>query len=296
MNKVMFHCDWSSSSEDLLNTYKLHTPNESGIWNTIQGTSNMSEADYHVVMDGGVPDNVLLSKVLYFQREEPEIKPPKLDWPDDLLFQGTFTDRKHYFVPTWRIVKSYDFLKNLKYNPDDKKHMISSITSGKLDASGHRKRVNFLMNLVDRTNDIHIYGRYGIERFGNISSCYKGLLDGKSHGDGINCKFDGLYPYHYTTAFENSPCYNNVTEKAFDAIISWTIPIYWGCPNISDYLPEGSYHHIQDIEDPYAIEQVLEIMKNPPTKKNIEALTEAREMILNKRNIWAEVESIINGQ
>lgn len=293
MTKVMFHCDWGSTSEDLLNTYKLHTPNESGTWKSIEGTSVFSEADYHVVMDGGVPSGVPLSRVLYFQREEPEIKAPKLDWPDDLLFQGTFTDRKHYFVPTWRVVKSYDFLKSLPYDRTAKKHMLSSITSGKVDASGHRARVNFLVNLVERTKDIHIFGRYGIERFGNIASCYKGTLDAVKHGDGIPCKFDGLNPYHYSIAFENSSCYNCVSEKSIDALISWSMPIYWGCPNVSDYLPEGSFHHIKDINDPASIDKVLEIIKTPPTEKNIEAMTKARELILDKYNLWSQVETVI---
>ena len=292
MNKVMFHCDWGSSSADLLNTYKLHTQNESGIWKNVQGTSDMSEADYHVVMDGGVPD-VPLSKVLYFQREEPEIKEPKLDWPDDLFFQGTFTDRKHYFIPTWRIIKSYDFLKNLKYDRNAKKHMLSSITSGKVSATGHKFRVGFLMNLVEQTKNIHVFGRYGIEKYGNISSCYKGTLSNVTHGDGIPCKFDGLNPYHYTITFENSSCYNCVSEKAVDALISWSMPIYWGCPNISDYLPEGSYHHITDPTDPASVDRVLEIIKNPPSDENIKAMTEARELILDKYNLWAQINTII---
>jgi hypothetical protein len=289
MTKIMFHCNWGCSSGELLNTYKIHTPQESGVWNNIQATTNVLEADYHVIMDGGIPNNVPLNKVIYFQREEPEIKAPKLDWPDDLFFQGTFTDRKHHFVPTWRVIKSYDFLKNLEYNRDDKKHMVSSITSGKFVARGHKARVNFLATLVEHTKDIDIFGAHGIENFGNISSCFKGKLEYNSY-----CKFEGLYPYHYSLAFENSSCYNCVSEKPVDALLTWTMPIYWGCPNVSDYLPEGSYHHIKDIDDFKSIEQVIEIIKTPPTEENILAMAKARELILDKYNIWSEIETIID--
>ena len=287
--KIMFHCDWNSSSEDLLNTYKIQTPNESGVWNNIQATTNINEADYHVIMDGGKPQGVPWNRVIYFQREEPEIKPMRLDLPDDLFFRGTYTDKNHHLVSVWRVLKSYDFLKNLKYNKDDKNHMVSSITSGKTDISGHKKRINFLATLVEYTKNIDIFGSYGIEKFGNISSCFKGKLEYNSY-----CKFEGLYPYHYSIAFENSSCYNCVSEKAFDALLSWTMPIYWGCPNVSDYLPEGSYHHIKDIDDFKSIEQVIEIIKTKPTEENILAMSKARDLILDNYNIWSEIETIIN--
>jgi len=286
--KIMFHCDWGCSSEDLLNIYKIQTPEESGVWNDIKSTTNINEADYHVVMDGGKPDSVPWDKVIYFQREEPDIKPTRLDWPSNLFFQGTYTDRKHHLVSVWRVLKSYNFLKNLTYKPDDKKHMVSSITSGKVDTSGHKKRVNFLSTLVECTKDVDIFGAYGIENFGNISSCFKGKLEYNSY-----CKFEGLYPYHYTIAFENSSCHNCVSEKAFDALLSWTMPIYWGCPNVSDYLPEGSYHHIKDIDDFKSIEQVIEIIKTPPTFENVLAISKARDLILDKYNLWSEIETII---
>ena len=284
----MFHCDWGCSSKDLLETYKLQTPNESGVWNDIECTTNINDADYHIVMDGGIPDNVSLNKVIYLQREEPEVKPPKLDWPDNLFFQGTYTDRKHHLVSVWRVLKSYDFFKNLNYNRQDKMHMVSSITSGKVDTYGHKKRINFLSTLVEHTKDIDIFGAYGIEKFGNISSCFKGKLEYNSY-----CKFEGLYPYHYTIAFENSSNYNCVSEKAFDALLSWTMPIYWGCSNVSDYLPEGSYHHIEDIDDFESVKKVLDIIKNPPTNENIDAIKKARELIMNKYNLWSEIETII---
>ena len=53
-----------------------------------------------------------------------------------------------------------------------------------------------------------------------------------------------------------------MSEKPIDALLSWTMPIYWGCPNVSEYLPEGSYHHIKDIDDFKSIEQVIDIIKN----------------------------------
>jgi hypothetical protein len=41
-------------------------------------------------------------------------------------------------------------------------------------------------------------------------------------------------------AIENTKNINYISEKILDCFMSYTIPIYWGCPNISDYFnPEG---------------------------------------------------------
>jgi len=291
MKKIMFHCDWNSSGEDLLNTYKIQTPNCSGVWKDIEGTYDADLADYHVVMDGGKPPSVPWDRVIYFQREEPEIKATKLDWPEELFFQGTYTDQRHHLVSVWRVLKSYDFFKNMEYNPNDKISLVSTITSGKTDISGHKKRIRFLMSLVESYKEIDVYGKFGIENFGMIRSRWKGILQNNSY-----CKFGGLYPYHYSIAFENSRCYNSVSEKAFDALLSWTMPIYWGCPNISDFLPEGSYHHIEDIDDiSSATKKVIKILKNPPTQENVLAMARARELILERYNLWPEIKAIIDG-
>jgi ABC-type arginine transport system ATPase subunit len=73
------------------------------------------------------------------------------------------------------------------------------------------------------------------------------------------------------------------------------MPIYWGCPNIDEYFPEDSYHLI-DITADDAVEQMHEIIQQPITNKNIEAMREARELILDKYNIWPALHEIINNK
>ncbi len=49
-------------------------------------------------------------------------------------------------------------------------------------------------------------------------------------------KSDGLAPYRYSVVIENVREKNYFTEKLIDAILCKTVPIYWGCPNIGDFL------------------------------------------------------------
>ncbi len=46
----------------------------------------------------------------------------------------------------------------------------------------------------------------------------------------------GLAPYRFSVVIENTQEKHYFTEKIVDAILCKTIPIYWGCPNISDFF------------------------------------------------------------
>ena len=91
---------------------------------------------------------------------------------------------------------------------------------------------------------------------------------------------------------ENKNQYGYITEKIINPLIAGSIPIYWGCKNIDKYFPKDCYYNI-DIFDENSYEKVIEIINKPITQKNIDALKEARKLILNKYNIWSTIENII---
>ncbi|MCU9838846.1 hypothetical protein OEZ49_13795 [Ruegeria sp. WL0004] len=49
-------------------------------------------------------------------------------------------------------------------------------------------------------------------------------------------KADGLAPYRYSVVIENVRERNYFSEKLLDAVFCETVPIYWGCPNIDDFV------------------------------------------------------------
>lgn len=80
---------------------------------------------------------------------------------------------------------------------------------------------------------------------------------------GLPQKINGLIPYKFTVAVENSTEKNYITEKFYDAIITDTIPIYFGAPNIKEIFPENGYILIQDITDTDAvIRQLADVLAN----------------------------------
>ncbi|QIE45903.1 hypothetical protein G5B38_10385 [Pseudohalocynthiibacter aestuariivivens] len=64
-------------------------------------------------------------------------------------------------------------------------------------------------------------------------------LDVDTMGGGyipFGAKAEGLAPYRYSIVIENVREPNYFTEKLLDAVLCETVPIYWGCPNIADFI------------------------------------------------------------
>jgi hypothetical protein len=59
-------------------------------------------------------------------------------------------------------------------------------------------------------------------------------------------KWDLFCDSQFHLAIENSRQQNYFTEKLCDALITYTIPIYYGCPNISDYFDTTGWIILED--------------------------------------------------
>ena len=102
-------------------------------------------------------------------------------------------------------------------------------------------------------------------------------------------KSDVLDPYFFHLAIENHYAPHHWTEKLADPILSLSIPLYYGCPNYSDYIPAESVIPI-DINNPEeAIDTIKQTIHSPTLyNERFEALLEARNIILNQENIFNE--------
>jgi len=291
MINIIFYCNWGNNPVELLNRYKLMTKNNIGKWNNLNGVCNINTADVIIFIEG-IPKNFNLNllnnkKFICFPREPLIHK----NWEQFKFLTGyTYDNFIHVVTNPQFIDKNYDFLSNLEYNEHKKK--FSAIISNKINSSGYKLRRNFLINLSKTyPNLCDIYGAGWKNELG---SSYKGELEGyHKNALGKNTKFTGLIDYKYSLCIENCSRENYFSEKFTDAILCWTIPIYYGCINISKYFPKDSYYEI-NINDEDCIEKIKEIINKPITEKNIIALKEARNLILNKYNIWSVIEKELN--
>ncbi|SLN22452.1 glycosyltransferase family 10 domain-containing protein [Ruegeria meonggei] len=125
----------------------------------------------------------------------------------DVLLQGipnaVFLPYGVTMVPDWQALSV------------EKTKSCSLIASAKRNLKGHQLRHSVINWVRDSGADVEIMGR-GYTPFER--------------------KSDGLAPYRFSVVIENVRERNYFSEKLTDTILCATVPIYWGCPNISDFF------------------------------------------------------------
>lgn len=165
--------------------------------------------------------------------------------------------QSHPAVP-WHIEKSFDELIEIKKCKKNKQ--LSGVLSSKNIFDGHKKRLEFINFLQDKL-DFDLFGK----GFNYISD-----------------KWDGLSNYRYSFAIENYSGKNYWTEKVGDCFLSYTVPIYYGCKNLSEFFPENSFIQI-DIDDPSAsLEIIKRTISQDDYEKRFPSLVKARNLLLYK--------------
>jgi hypothetical protein len=170
----------------------------------------------------------------------------------------------------WHVDMTYDQLK--KMGPPDKKRPLSCITTNKALFPGHKERMQFLDNLKSASVEFDLFGR-GFNPLDN--------------------KYDGLAPYRYSLAVENCSAPHYWTEKLADCFLTWTMPVYYGCNNLEDYFPKESFVQI-NINDPNVCEHINDIARSDLYLKHRDAITEARNMVLDKYQLFPFITDKIN--
>ena len=84
-----------------------------------------------------------------------------------------------------------------------------------------------------------------LSKYKKVDSCGKHLNNMESCPGTSDEYLAFLSKYKFMICFENSSVPNYFTEKLINAYIANTIPIYWGCPNISDYVNMDSILYLK---------------------------------------------------
>jgi hypothetical protein len=252
-------------------SFAHHT--KSGNWGdfVFNINQNLQECDYWIIY-GDIDETETVfcppENVFFITSEEKTqiiAYPPKflkqfskiLTSRDDIVHPDV--TRMHYICP-WHVKKSYQELSEM--HTPLKKETLSAIISTSTYLEGHKKRFAFINKLK-----------------GHFKDKLAWFAKGENY---IEDKWDGLHAYKYSIAIENSSHLHYFTEKITDVYLAYTMPIYWGCPNITDYFPSSSLIQI-DVEDYKAsIIQIEKAIDENMYEKNIEHIKEARNLVLNQ--------------
>lgn len=128
-----------------------------------------------------------------------------------------------------------------KYDYRNKKFLVTMLCGHKETGVGNRLRIKCWnkqeeITIPSRCYKSHTMGRCNTFK-SNISTLYK--------YDKSEMFIDSMFH----VAIENSSHNNYYTEKINDCIITHTVPIYWGCPNISDFYNTDGFVLFKDEND-----------------------------------------------
>jgi hypothetical protein len=275
--RILKDWDWP----DLLR----QTPGSKGEWDGIQFTLDpIEECDYLVMLNNRMKEDFTVKcppENIWALMQEPYLRGHN-DWMVEghENFYKVFThhlpskDTKyvvsHPAIP-WHVNKTFDQLSSSKV--PKKLKTISWIVGDATDLPGHIKRLSFLRFLQkDTMLDIDLFGR-AVQYIEN--------------------KWDGLAPYRYSLAIENSSSNDYWTEKLADCFLAWSIPFYYGCTNLEDYFPEESFIRI-DINDPVkSVEKIKVVIEEDEWEKRLAALEEARNLALHEYQLFPHLAKLI---
>ena len=172
----------------------------------------------------------------------------------------------------WFVEKSYDEL--IDMSPMPKQSDVCLITSDKVFTQGHQERLQFALDLKTRLGS-------GLDLWG------RGLRSFES-------SWDVLSRYRYAVVIENLVSRDWLTEKLPDAQLAWCVPLYLGCPNISDYIPSESWIKISSLDANAVANKLKALLSDSGDyERRIPALTDARRNYLNQMQFFANISSIL---
>ncbi len=243
--------------------------------------NDCSECDFWIVW-GGVKKKetakCLGKNILYMTDEAYEERYFNTSFLNQ--FSQIITCRKDFkrmnIIPThdlgiWHFPQTYDEV--AKMTIPKKKKKISIVASNKSWLPGHRKRLEFTRRLASHFKDkISVYGR-GINP--------------------IDSKFDALAPYEYSIAIENSFIPDYFTEKIFECFLTYTVPVYYGCPNIEKYFDSDAFIRIDINNYAESIKTVEEVIEEKTYASYVNRLDAARSKFLNTYHVFPALVNIL---
>jgi hypothetical protein len=172
----------------------------------------------------------------------------------------------------WTLAHDVHTLRRL--SPPEKPLLMSAINSGKSAIPGHGARTEFFAKLRRAGVPMELFGL--------------GLPESLGGRGVIQCKSTALLPARFALVIENygeGDLY--VSEKLWDALLCWCLPIYFGPRAADRVIPSESFVRIDDLGE-RGVAQVREAIADVSLwEKRLEAIAEARRRCLGELR-WVE--------
>ena len=280
-----------SSRADEESVYKSQSPGNQAKWGVCTFTFNPLEREYDwLVVIGDIP-KILPNRVetLSCPKENTILVTTE---PSSITRYGrAFAKQFHYLITNqdenvlphpnairsqtgneWFYGKDYDAIIEQKDPTKTKK--ISTICSNKQQGHTlHKLRYEFTKIMEERIPELERFGR-GFRW--------------------IETKAEALDDYEFHVAIENHYAPHVWTEKLADAFFGYTVPIYFGCPNVYDYFPKESVIQIDIYDVEGSIAKIKKIIATEGEyERRLPAIKEARRRVIEEYNLLAMINKIV---
>ncbi|BAU63190.1 hypothetical protein STA3757_05480 [Stanieria sp. NIES-3757] len=282
------------------------TPNHFGVWKNIQMLATTSKPDFLLLYQYNFPqpqpplswwqnvfaaksqsspkiptvlNEILQANIIYLLREPPleEIIEHNLanyqaakQYCGYISGPDRFAPIPDYMPAIWYVGNSFQEL--VTGNVPEKQKTCSWITSGISRTENHRQRLAFLKLLQENGVEFDLYGR-------NLPTWSNTLGT-------VQNKWNAMAPYYYNLAIENyadNDLY--VSEKLWDSLLSWCLPIYYGGSAADKLLPPGSFLRLPSLDEK-GLNYIKEITSTLDAWYEAkDKIAEARQIILHKLNL-----------
>jgi len=108
----------------------------------------------------------------------------------------------------------------------------------------------------------------------------------------VTSKTECLNNYRFNICYENMQGLNGyITEKIFNSFPSGTIPVYWGPPNITHYVPKSCFIDRRDFKDEQAL---YDYMKNMSKEEYLRYLENIKKYVTTAQAAQFSLENFID--
>jgi len=291
--KICFLSMHYKTPQIYLDTIVKMTPGRKGIWKNLEAITDPHKADFVFITDG-YSGSYPADRAIFIG-EHPTCSGLFSTWKDKPALLR-FSLNKYLNPGEWWIDNDYDSLMALK--PPEKKKKAICVMTYQTHTPIYRQRPIFVGELLRYYKDLDVYGRpsHMFIADSQIKENYRGFL-GKDKPDGTLGEHligkEIIKDYCYTLEFDVGPTVNYASERFYDSLLLWCMPVYFGSSNISDYIVKEAFHTI-DIHNMEHAKRVAEVFNSDSREQNIEAIAKARDQLLNRYQLWAYAEDIIN--
>ncbi len=287
------------------------TPHPLGVWGNIQLMASAAKPDFLLLynfheFESSPPQKRQFSSLFSQFRQQPQPSKPSLEArlrgvPKEriiaLVREPPFQKMQQQRIKAYQQAQKYcgyvsgpdefaptpDYMPAIWYHNNsfrdlnemgvpEKNRSCCWVTSGIARTQNHLQRLGFLQLLTESELEFDLYGR--------------DLPDWAGAYGKVANKWNVMAPYYYNLAIENyaeNEWY--VSEKLWDALLAWCLPIYYGGPAADKLLPPGSFLRLPS-RDEKGIAYLKEVTSTPDAWQEAKnAIAEARQVILHELNL-----------